>query len=141
MSFWQNQNQIAMGELMNSAGRLAAALREKRDAESAQREYRAGYAKALASAKQTGVMPEQYQQLIPIDLMTSQVGVKVVALRELGKLNPKHALVVSPAVRENIATQTLVNYNLADRPEGANLNDFAPSESQTEQIINFTLKR
>ena len=140
MSFWQAQNQIAMGELMSSAGQLAGALRQRRELERAEKEYRAGYASALAEAKRTGVMPEEYQEMVPIDQMGRQVGIKAVALRELGKLNPKHPLLTS-TVRTNIGTQTLINYNLADRPEGADLNDYAPSEKQTQQIFDFTLKR
>jgi hypothetical protein len=138
-SNWEMQKVAAMNGLIDDTVRLAGTIREKRVAERAQQlaeqEFRAGYAKALVVAKQTGVMPEQFQQRVPIDWVTSQTGLKVVALRELQKVQPKHPL-LNQVVRDSIAKQTLVNFNRADRPEGANFNDFAPSDTQTQQIFN-----
>lgn len=138
-SNWEMQKNAAMSGLIDDTLRLAGAIREKRTADRAQlqaeQEFRAGYAKALAVAKQTGVMPDHFQQRVPIDWVSSQVSVKVVALRELQKVQPKHPL-LHQSVRDAVSKQGLINFNRADRPNDANMNDFAPSDSQAEQIFN-----
>lgn len=140
MSFWDTQRQIDTIGLMDNMVQIGTHLRDSREAAKAEREYRDGYAKALDEAKRTGNMPEQYQQSVAIDHMGRQIGVKVVALRELGKLNPQHPLVASPAVRQNIATQTVKNYSQAGRQPNPDYNQFAPDDGQAQGIYEFTLK-
>lgn len=126
--------------LVDNMVQIGSHLRAGRENAKAEKEYREGYAKALDEAKRTGNMPEQYQQTVPIDSMGRHIGVKVVALRELGKVNPKHPLVASATVRQNIATQTVKNYSQAGRPEDPNYNEFAPDDGQAQRIYDFTLK-
>lgn len=140
MSFWESQRQIATAGLIDDAVKLGAAFSETRALEKAQKEYRQGYAVALEEAKRTGVMPEKYQQTVAIDNMGRHIGVKVVALRELGKMNPRHPLVASATVRQNIATQTVKNYSQAGRPLDPNYNEFAPDDAQAQRIYEYTLK-
>lgn len=141
MSFWEAQRAVDTAGLVDNMVQIGAQLRERREDAKAEKMYREGYAKALEEAKRTGNMPVEYQQLVPIDRVGRQVGIKVVALRELGKLNPAHPLVASSTVRENIGTQTLINYNKCDRPQGADLNDFAPTDDLAQRIYNFTLSK
>ena len=140
MSFWESQRQVATAGLIDNMVQIGSSMRETRELEKAQKEYRQGYAVALEEAKRTGVMPEKYQQTVAIDSMGRHIGVKVVALRELGKMNPRHPLVASSTVRENIATQTVKNYSKAGRPLDPNYNEFAPDDAQAQRIYEFTLK-
>ncbi|MFC5511122.1 hypothetical protein ACFPOU_08275 [Massilia jejuensis] len=140
MSIWESfRNTETMG-LVDNGVAIGAAMRERKAIAQDERKFREGYATALANAKQTGVMPTEYQRTVPVDEMGRQIGVKVVALRELGKLNASHPLVASAQVRANIGTQTLVNYNKAERPDGVDLNDYAPSDTAAQKIYAFTLK-
>jgi len=140
MSFWDAQRQINTAGLIDNMVQIGSNMRKNRAIAKAEKEYREGYAKALEEAKRSGNMPAEFQQLVPIDRVGKQVGIKVVALRELGKVNPGHPLVASATVRDNIGTQTLINYNRADRPDGVDLNDFAPSDELARRIYDFTLK-
>jgi len=140
MGFWETQNAIGTAGLVDNMVGIGNAMRERKAIDQDERKFRAGYAAALANAKQTGVMPEEYQRTVPVDDMSRQIGVKVVALRELSKLNAGHPLVASAKVRENIGTQTLINYNRSDRPDGVNLNDYAPSDSAAQKIYELTMK-
>lgn len=140
MGIWDNFRMTETAGLVDNGVALGAALRERKAIAQDERKFREGYATALANAKQTGVMPAEYQRTVPVDEMGRQVGIKVVALRELGKLNASHPLVASAQVRANIATQTLVNYNNADRPDGVDLNNYAPSDVAAQKIYAFTLK-
>jgi len=140
MSFWEAQRAVDSAGLIDNMFEIGGHMRAKREHAKSEKEFRAEYSKALEEAKRTGTMPVEFQQLVPIDRVGRQVGIKVVALRELGKVNPAHPLVASPQVRENIGTQTLINYNKADRPDGADLNDYAPSDSAAQKIYEFTLK-
>jgi hypothetical protein len=140
MSFWDAQRQNDTAGLVDNMVQIGAHMRENRANTKAEKEYREGYAKALDEAKRTGNMPEQYQQTVAIDNMGRQIGVKVVALRELGKLNPQHPLVASTVVRQNIATQTVKNYSQAGRPLDPDYNQFAPDDGQAQRIYEFTLK-
>jgi hypothetical protein len=141
MSFWDAQRNIDTAGLVDNMAEIGGVLRARKEAKRDEKQFREGYAKALEEAKRTGVMPAMYQQVVPIDDMGGQVGIKVVALRELGKLNPQHPLIVSPTVRTNIATQTKINYNRANRPEQPNYNDYAPSDTVALKIFDFTLGR
>lgn len=126
--------------LVDNMVQIGSHMREQREIAAAEKQHREGYAKALEQAKRTGNMPEQYQQTVAIDSMGRHIGVKVVALRELGKFDPQHPLVASAVVRQNIATQTVKNYSQAGRPEDPNYNEFAPDDSQAQRIYEFTLK-
>jgi hypothetical protein len=135
---WEMQKVAAMNGLIEDSVRLAGTIRERRVVSQAQlraeHEFRVGYARALTAAKQSGVMPEEYQRRVGEDQLGRQVGIKVVALRELGKLDSNHPLVRSAELRSKIGTQTLINYNLADRPKEGDFNDFAPTEAQLQQM-------
>jgi hypothetical protein len=119
---------------------IGSHMRDQREIAAAEKQHREGYAKALEEAKRTGNMLEQYQRVVAEDHMGKQVGIKVVALRELGKLNPGHPLVASATVRQNIGTQTLINYNRANRPKDGDYNDFAPDDALAQRIYDYTLK-
>lgn len=140
MSFWEAQRAADTAGLIDNMVQIGSSMIETRALEKAQKEYRQGYAVALEEAKRTGVMPEKYQQTVAIDNMGRHIGVKVVALRELGKMNPGHPLVASATVRQNIATQTVKNYSKAGRPLDPNYNEFAPDDAQAQRIYEFTLK-
>ena len=140
MGIWDSFRTTETAGLVDSGLALGAALRERKAIAQDERKFREGYATALANAKQTGVMPVEYQRTVPVDEMGRQIGVKVVALRELGKLDASHPLVASAQVRANIGTQTLINYNKADRPDGVDLNNYAPSDVATQKIYAHTLK-
>lgn len=141
MSFWDAQRQVDTAGLVDNMVQIGAHMRENRANAKAEKEFREGYARALEEAKRTGNMPVEYQQLVPIDRVGRQVGIKVVALRELGKLSPAHPLVASATVRENIGTQTLINYNRSNRPQNVDLNDFAPDDALAQRIYDFTLSK
>lgn len=141
MSLWESQRAADTAGFIDNLNQIGGHMREKRENSKAEKEFREGYARALAVAKRTGDMPVEYQQLVPIDRVGRQVGIKVVALRELSKVDPTHPLVASAAVRENIGTQTLINYNKSERPSGADLNDYAPSDSAAQKIYDLTLAR
>lgn len=138
-SSWEMQKNVAMGGLIDDVTNLAGAVRERRVADKAQlraeQQFRQGYAKALAAAKVSGEMPEEYQSRVPFDMYGRQVGVKVVALKELSRLTGgKHPL-ANEAVRRKVANMTMVNYNLADRPDGVNVADYAPTEDQLRTVF------
>lgn len=140
MSIWDSfRNTETMG-LVDNGVALGAAMRERKAIAKDERKFRENYATALANAKRTGVMPEEFQRTVPVDEIGRQVGIKVVALRELGKLNAGHPLVASAQVRANIGTQTLINYNRADRPDGVDLNAYAPSDVAAQKIYELTPK-
>lgn len=139
MSIWEAQRFNDTAGFIDNMVQIGGHMRAKRDQAKSEQQFRAEYARALEEAKRTGNLPAEFQQMVPIDRVGKQVGVKVVALRELGKANPTHPLVTSAQVRENIATQTLINYNKADRPDDADLNDYAPSDSAAQKIYAFTL--
>jgi len=140
MGFWDAQRQVDTAGLVDNMVEIGSHMRDSRAIAKAEKEHRDGYAKALEEAKRTGNMPEKYQQTVAIDSLGRHIGVKVVALRELGKVDPKHPLVASAAVRQNIGTQTVKNYSQAGRPEDPNYNEFAPDDAQTQRIYEFTLK-
>jgi len=100
----------------------------------AEQQFRQGYAVALEEAKKTGAMPEQYQRKVGEDQLGRQVGIKVVALRELEKLNSNHPLVRSSELRSKVGNQALINFNRANRPADGDFNDFAPSDAQFQQL-------
>ncbi len=137
-SNWEMQKVAAMNGLIDDTVRLAGAIREKRVADrtqqQAEQEFRVGYAKALAIAKQTGAMPEQFQRRVSEDQLGRHIGIKTVALRELEKLNASHPLVRSSELRSKIGTMTLINFNRADRPLNGDFNDFAPTDAQIQQM-------
>ncbi len=138
--FWKTQTAIATNGMIETAGAIAAAVKQRQADTKAERDFRAGYAVALKAAKKTGVFPEKYQATVTEDQLGRQVGIKVVALRELGKQAPNHPLVVSQVVRSNIATQTLINYNNANRPADTDFNHFAPSDTAAQKIYSLTMK-
>lgn len=140
MSFWDTQRQMDTAGLVDNMVQIGSHLRDRHENAKAEKQYREGYAKALEEAKRTGQMPEIYQQKIAADHMGRQIGIKVVALRELGKLSPQHPLVASTAVRQNIATQTLKNYNRDNRPADGDYNDYAPNDEMAQKIYEYTLK-
>lgn len=140
MSFWESQNAIGTAGLVDNMVGIGNAMRERKAIDQAEREFREGYSRALTEAKRTGLMPAQFQRTVPADEMGRQVGVKVVALRELSKLNAGHPLVASAKVRENIGTQTLINYNKSDRPQDVPYGDFAPSDIAAQKIYDLTPK-
>lgn len=135
--FWGAQKEMAMNNLVSSAASAAASMRNVQELKKEAQARRVGYAHALAQAKVTGVMPEEFQGEVPKDMLGRQVGIKVVALRELKKAIPNHPLVVSQNVRSNIATQTMINYNRADRPGGVDFADYAPGETAAQQIFSM----
>lgn len=140
MSFWEAQRAIDTAGLVDNMSRIGSQIAENRAIAQAEKQFREGYARALEEGKRTGVMPEKYQRVVAEDHMGKQVGIKVVALRELGKLNPAHPLVSSATVRANIGTQTLINYNRASRPQDGDYNDFAPDDALAQKIYKFTLE-
>lgn len=137
--FWATQRAVATKDLIDTVGNLAASMRQQRANEAAEKKFRAGYAVALEQAKKTGVLPEIYQAKVGFDMVGEQVGIKVVALRELSKTAPNHPLVKSQKVRENIGLQTLMNFNKANRPSNADINDYAPSDVAAQKIYAITL--
>ncbi|MGX9718401.1 hypothetical protein ACWYXJ_29660 [Janthinobacterium lividum] len=141
MSIWDTTKTIETIGLVDNMVSIGSTLRDRRVIDKAEKDFREGYARALSEAKRTGIMPDEFQRTVPVDQMGRQVGVKVVALRELGKISPGHPLVVSSTVRQNIATQTLINYNRADRPDDADLTNFAPSDVAAQKIYEFSISR
>lgn len=139
MSIWETQRAVDTAGLIDNMVKIGGQLRERQADAKAEKAYRSGYAKALEEAKRTGNMPEEYQGVVAIDSMGRHIGVKVVALRELGKIAPTHPLVSSATVRKNIGTQTVINYSKAGRPQDPNYNDYAPSDTAAQKIYDLTL--
>jgi hypothetical protein len=137
--YWQTQKQIASNNLAIDAGDAGARYLDNKAQQKRQADFdiktRAAYKLALDAAKQTGRMPAEHQVHVPIDYVAEQSGIKVVALRELGKNEPEHPLVVSEKCREFIADATLINYNMAERPRDVNLEEFAPDEELAQRIF------
>lgn len=136
MSFWKSQNEVAMGALIDSCASATAAMRDVRALEAKIKAQRTGYARALEAAKKTGEMPLEFQRTMGEDSVGRQVGIKVVALRELEKFDATHPL-LQPHVRKNIATQTMINFNRADRPGNIDFADFAPSDKAAQIIFKM----
>lgn len=125
-----------MGALMDSCASATEAIRDLRALEEQAKNHRAGYARALENAKKTGEMPLEYQRAVGEDSVGRQVGIKVVALRELEKFDAKHPL-LSQHVRSNIATQTMINFNKAGRPGNIPFADFTPSDKAAQTIFKI----
>jgi hypothetical protein len=140
MSYWEAHKAADTAALVDNMVQIGSHLRTRREQKLAERAYQEGYARALEDAKRTGNMPEQYQQTVAIDSLGRHIGVKIVALRELAKLAPKHPLVVSQVVRQNIATQTVKNYSQAGRPPDPDYNAYAPDDLLAQRIYDYTLK-
>lgn len=140
MSMWDSMNYANTMGIVDDGVAIARNMRESKRIDEANRKFRAGYAVALEQAKRTGVMPEQYQKYVPIDAMGEQIGLKVVALRELGKNCPAHPLVTSQNVRNVIARQTLMNYNKSNRPDDVEFADFAPNDASATHIFKHAPK-
>lgn len=135
-SFWSNRANALFQESVSDAVQRGRELNERWKANDERRALFAQYAAALEAAKVTGEFPVEFQNTVPEDLLTRQVGVKVVALRELLKANPQHPLVKSAECRTRIAKRTLVNFNRANRPDSVDVTMFAPNEEETEQIFS-----
>jgi len=140
MSYWETQRAVDTAGLVDNLVQIGAHMREKRELDRAEKAYQEGYARALEDAKRTGQMPAEYQRHVMVDEFARHVGIKVVALRELAKLDPKHPL-LNQTVRNNIATQTVINFCKHERPADAGLGDYAPSDSAAQKIYDHTLGR
>lgn len=135
MSYWEAQRQIATNELIDSACAAGRSWRARRQQAIAAEKFRIAKEKALEQAKQTGVMPAQFQATVPADWFGEQAGIATVALRELAKYAPNHPLVVSSKCREVVANVTLINYNRANRPMDAGYRKFAPDDVKSQVIF------
>lgn len=135
MSMWRNNNQAAMGQLMDACAGASATLQQNRQLERQLKAQREGYAAALERAKLTGEMPLEYQRKVGIDELTGHMAVKIVALRELGKMagDRGHPL-LRQTVRSNIGKQAVINYYRSNPTEETDLDACAPSD-QAAQII------
>jgi len=142
-SYWETQRQLATANLYAAGAEAGSALKErwnaKRKGKEMDERVRKAYKMALEQAKTTGNLAEEFQSQVPIDMLGKEIGVKAVALRELGKNVPKHPLVVSETCRQVVGQVTLVNYNRADRPvddDGViHYSDYAPDEEAAESIF------
>lgn len=142
-SYWDLQRQIATANLYAAGAEAGSVLKErwnaKRKGKEMDQRVRQAYIMALEQAKTSGNLAEEFQSQVPIDMLGKEIGVKAVALRELGKNVPKHPLVVSETCRQVVGQVTLVNYNRADRPvddDGLiNYSAFVPDEESAEQIF------
>lgn len=130
-------------QLATTAGEAGRAIIDNWKTKRALAEFdqrtRQAYLAALEQAKQTGDMPEQFQVKVPVDELTAQIGLKAVAIRELGKARPAHPMVTSQRCREAVAKATLIKYNRANRPSGPEvaLIDYAPTDEQAQQIFDL----
>lgn len=136
LDYWAAQRQADINGMMENAGAMGAAWKQKREQKKIDANLRVEYARALAVAKNTGELPEQFQGTVSEDTMGRQAGIKVVALRELGKRAPSHPLVVSPECRKTVASVTLIQYNQADRPEEKTYDEFAPDDATAQRIFD-----
>lgn len=134
--FWGAQRAMAYNDLMDVGGRMGADFLARREQKKLDESLRVEYVQALAKAKDTGVMPAHLQAPVPADYMGEQAGIKVVALRELGKRAPTHPLVNSQGCRDAVASVTLIQYNRADRPSDRSYDEFAPSEEVAKRIFD-----
>lgn len=138
MSFWEAQRQIATNDLIDHASAIGRAWRDKQEQAALNAKARAAYLLALEKGKTTGFMPCEFQKTATIDVLGRQMGLNVVALRELAKYAPNHPLVISAKCREIVGSVTLLNYNLANRPDienAANLTMFAPDDGKSQAIF------
>lgn len=119
-SFWENERQIAAMQLAVTAVQAGRTIVNRWNsrvrAQQMELRVREAYKAALAAAKDTGNMPEEFQGAVPIDELGKQIAIKSVALNELAKYAPDHPLLVSEMAQSVIAQVTLINYNRAERP-------------------------
>lgn len=134
-SFWSNRAANLFQESVTDAVNRGMELNARWKANDERRALFAQYAAALEAAKVTGEFPVEFQNTVPEDDLTSQIGVKVVALRELAKKSPTHPLIASANCRADIARTALINFNRANRPDSSDLNQYAPSDEQAEQVF------
>lgn len=149
MSFWETQRQIATSDLIATGLSIGlenrAAKKRQVDAQQHEQEMskiadnivgnmKKRYDIALEIAKRTGEMEVDCQRTVPEDRMGEEMGVKTVALRELGKHNPNHPLIRSKTVQKFIGLHTIRNYSRADRPAAQNYGDFAPSDESCQNV-------
>lgn len=138
-NYWEMQRQINLQGLVADGVQLGQAWRQKWANDRAQKEFdvkvRAAYAKALEEGKTSGEMPFEFQTKVGIDELTRHIGIKAVALRELGKRAPTHPMVVSQTCRAVVGKVTKINFNRAGRPDEADLNDFAPDDVNSNKIF------
>lgn len=139
MSFWQTQKDMAMQQLVSEASQagrdVANHWRAQREQKEFDRRARQAYLAALERCKETGDdMPAKFQRTFTQDSYSRQVGVKVVALRELGKTSPQHPLVVSQVCRNAVSTLTLINYNRAGRPD-TDVTQYVPDDDKAKILF------
>lgn len=134
-NFWDVQKQVAIADMADDAAAIANQWRQKKAQKEFDERTRRAYLLALEEGKKTGDMPVEHQGTVPFDRMASQVGIKVVALRELKKTEPKHPLVVSKECRADVARITRILFNRDGRPDDANLEDYAPDETVSQRIF------
>lgn len=139
-SFWSNRANALFQESVSDAVQRGRELNERWKANDERRALFAQYAAALEAAKVTGEFPVEFQNTVPEDSFTEQVGIKVVALRELSKAKPHHPLVRSSICREDIARLTLIKLNRANRPDGVDVTQFAPNELEANEIFEHSPK-
>lgn len=132
-----SQFAYAVGEDFGSS--IRGALDHARDlsrAKAAKEDYEAWMIRAAESGE---VLPVHHQRSYVEDELVTHVALKVVALRELGKLDKDHPMTYSnkgsQAIREEIAKIGLKNFNAAKRPLSNDLNSFAPSEEQAMGVF------
>lgn len=128
------QAQIASGELATAAGKAGRAYIDRKNQERADKEYEIRKAAALKKAKDDGVLPEEFQKTVPEDKLGQHVGVKVIALRELAKLDPNHPLVTYKICQDVVANLTLREFNRKDR--NVTYKDSAPAEETTKKLFD-----
>lgn len=127
-------NSNAMADLFDAAGAAGRASIDRDRARRADRELQREYAIALENAKQTGELADRFQRQVGVDMLVTQVGIKVVALRELGKKAPEHPLIASQECRDLVGKGARIAYNRADRPN-TDVNAFAPDEDLSQKIF------
>lgn len=140
----------AAADLFTAAGNLAGANLARNRERKADAEFRARqdalgveldrkYEEAVRRAAVTGdELPVSMQKKVPIDNQIGHLAIKVVAIRELRKYQPKHPLVCMGSVRERIAREALKRYNAAGRPdfsEQYEMADLAPSDAVAVSIF------
>lgn len=134
-NIWEQQRFQAGSDLIAGAAEVGHRMRENSAVRKQEAALQTEYAKALASAKQTGVMPDHLQKTVPVDYYGKHYGVRAVTLRELGKVVPAHPLVKSPECREMIGLLTLQKYNQDNRPDTLDFAKYTVDDNVAQAVF------
>lgn len=137
-SFLELQRQIASTDLCNSAGELAKTRLPKERFAFAEK-TRAAYLEALEISKQTGQVPEifQDQDSVPEDKYIAEKALMYVLLRELHKVDPTNPLVIREEARQMLRQGALIKFCRSGYSKNVfRWPDIVPSVTETERIKN-----